>query len=488
MSGTDTIVINTRERASSGDINDLQALKDRSLLDSLREQFQARSYALGVQPTEVSQPVVMGGLEAGPSGTDIAIQAGVLLQDSATLLPIPGSLDSNYRWASLRASSLIANPLPGSDTYYLIEAQMSEVVASTATRDIFNTGTGLFVPTLVDKRTERTIIFQLVAGDSTNFPLPSGGDWVVIGGVLVPTGGAAIPVANFVDMRPLVDDLEAVRPVAELGRRASHISTPTDPDLLKSLVIHAEAWTQGRRLWFETDENGVGINAALATFREPGTNPQIGDTLSYLYLAPVQDAATRALFARNAYTEGGIANINANGLLVWSTNAPGADGEANGSVLPLPAPFANYTVPIGGAPCIGAVHTTPSAVIAACGMDGQNFQTVQVTNAAIAGWSDSFVPTGGGTADAVALADVPVGARNMRIMIQWSRNAAGSQGATCSVQPTSGTALKSWYLLRGDWDTTGMVTIDIPAATAFELAFSGTAPSSVEVFLLGFSL
>ena len=33
MSGSDQIVINTRERASSSDINDLQSLKDRTLLD-----------------------------------------------------------------------------------------------------------------------------------------------------------------------------------------------------------------------------------------------------------------------------------------------------------------------------------------------------------------------------------------------------------------------------------------------------------------------
>ena len=493
MSGTDQIVINTRERAASGDVNDLQSLKDRTLLDSWLEAFQLRTYAPGVAPGEVSQPVVLGGLEAGPSGTDLVVQRGVLLQDSATLSPVPGALDSQYRWSANRASTVIANPAPGSDTWYLIEAQMTNVVASSTTRDIFNTGTGLFVPTLVDKRTERQISFQLLAGTTTNLPLPTGGDWVVIGAVLVPTGGGAIPAANFIDMRPLADDLApAVRPAARLGMRSSMISMPPaiEPnDFPKKVVVGAEAFVNGRRLWLDTSETGFEpLGAFLNAFREPGTNPQVGSTLSYLYLAPIQGAGTRAIFARNAYAHGGISVINGNSLIVISTNAPGADGERNGSTLSLPAPFSNYIVPIGGAVCIGALHTNVSATLVSMGSGGTNRQLVHFTGSSpIPGWGDSIAPTGG--ADAISLPDVPVGAKSIEILISWFRNAAGSQGQVLFIQPVGGSAANRWYTIYGDWDTTASVRVTLPAVTSFEIEFDGTnVPISADVSLVGFGM
>lgn len=494
MSGTDQIVLNTRERASSDDMNNLQALKDRTLLDSWLEQFQRRTYSVGAQPVEVSQPIVLGGLEVAPSGLDIGVSPGVLLQDSTTLVPVPGALDSDYRWSALRAAAVIANPAPGGDTWFLIEAQMSEVVAATATRDIFDTATGLFVPTLVDKRTERTIVLSLVTGTATDIPLPTGGDFVVIGAVLVPTGGGAIPAANFFDMRPLWDDLgPANRPAASQGRRQTEIETANDPTVAKDIRIAAEAWVEGRRLWFETDENGVNLVSNLATFRDGITNPQVINTLSFLYIAPLDHTAlpagADAMFIRNPYAQGGLPQMNGNTILIWSTTPPSADKMLNGTALDAPPPFDSYTIPVGRAVCIGALHTDSSGIILPTGSGGVNKQELNstVTSSFL---EDTIVPTGAGTGDAISIANVPILlAKTIDILVEWTRNGAGSLAGTWFVQPTGGNALNRWWNLIGDFDTSNPgVRLTIPARTAFELGFSGTAPVSATVTLVGWSV
>ena len=439
MSGTDQIVLNTRERATSNDVNDLQSLKDRTFLDSLLHQFALRTYASGVVPTETGQPVVLGGLEVLPSGTGLSIEAGVLCQESATLTPVPGALDSQYRWAALRAPLVVANPAPGGNTWYLLEVQMDDIVASSLLKDIWDVGLGAFVPTTVDKRTERTLTAQLVAGSITDLPLPSGGDWVAIAGVFVVAGGGAIPAANIMDMRPLADDLgPAVRPAIGSGLRCSSIDTIGAANGIKTVVVSAEAWVQGRRLWLDTDKTGVGLVAAVSTFGEVGTNPQVGSALGYLYACPLQDAGTRALFVRNAYAHVPIARMNGNCILVWSTNAPDSDGNLNSTALAMPAPFNNYTCPIGGAVCIGAIQMTTAAVIAPTGSRGDNFQALQTNLALPVGMLDAITPTGGGAADAIALANVPVCARTVEILVTWRRDAVGTADAAMDIQPTGG--------------------------------------------------
>ena len=493
MSGTDQVVINTRERASSGDINDLQSLKDRTLLDSWLEAFQRRSYLIGLQPTEISQPIVLGGLELGPSGSDIAIQPGVLLQDSTTLLPVPGALDSDYRWSALRSSVIETNPAPGADTWFLVEAQMSAIVAATATRDIFDTGTGLFVPTLVDKRTERTIATQLLIGTPTDLPLPTGGDFIVIGAVLVPTGGGAIPAANFIDMRPLWTDLDgAVRPVASQGKRQSEIETLGDPgDFTKEVVIAAEAWTLGRRLWFETSQAGILLTANIAIFREPGTNPQTAQTTSFLYLVPIRDGGTtRPILARNLYAHAGLSVFNGNAMLIWTTTSPGADRETNSAPMVLPAPFSLYTVQTGEAVCIGALYNqTGSDDLVSMGPDGVNVTRIHKANAAdvLTGLSDSIVPTGG--ADAITISDLPECAKLVHYRLEWEDNGTGSTDEELLIQPTGGGVGNRFYQFKGNWNVVGQVYFTLPPVTAFEIEFDGAqVPPVATVEVLGWSL
>lgn len=433
MSGTDQIVYNTRERAVSADYNDLQSLKDRTLLESFLEAFQLRTYALGAQPTEAADPIVLGGLEIAPSGTDIGVSPGILLQDSASLAPTPGPLDSTYRWARNASTTTISNPAPGADTYYLVEAQMTEVVALSTTRDIFDTGTGLFVPTLVTKRTERQISFQLVAGTTTNFPLPTGGDWVVIGGVLVPTGGGAIPAANFVDMRPLWTDLgPAVLPAAEQGRRRCRVQSISGIGSPNNLLVACEAWAGGRRLWFDTSlVTGIDPVTDIAIWGDTsGTSPTLANTSSTLYLAPlVHTSGTRPLFVRNAYRSAGITDVNGNCLLIWSTQLPSTTTRVeNSTTLNPPAPWANYTIPIGSAVSVGSLVTGAASTLTLVDTEGDNRMIFRQSPASGV-WQTSIAITGSGTFDFVnlfAFAARPSTAKSYEVLFTHVGTGSGS--------------------------------------------------------------
>ena len=124
-------------------------------------------------------------------GNDVSVAAGVLLQDSATLTPVPGSLDSNYRVGINRVATIVAMPAPGGTTFYLIEGQVYELTTTTESRDILDPATGNFVPTNVPKQRERRVQFQVVAGGA-DAPAPSGGEWVPIAIVRRPGGGGAV--------------------------------------------------------------------------------------------------------------------------------------------------------------------------------------------------------------------------------------------------------------------------------------------------------
>lgn len=348
MSGTDQIVINTRERAVSADINDLQSLKDRTLLDSWRQMLERRTFTLGAAPAGAPSNVVLGGLEVSPAGTDVVIAPGVLLQESLTLVPTPGTLDSSYRWASLLAAATETPPAPGSDTWYLLEAQMVEVVALSTTRDIFNTGTGLFVPTLVDKRNERTLAFQFITGTSTQAPAPTGGDWVPIAIVFRPGGGGPVLASHLIDVRPMFDrDLALDRFYSSSIRaRGDRLvvtsSVPGTPS--NSITVNAEVYANPQRLWHARTS---ALDVSAAAVLEVGT-VLAADTWFYLYLCPWQGLAP---------VDPRVATATGRGVLCLSANGPATQGGArNTSTIALPAPYGVSAAPVNECVCVAALR------------------------------------------------------------------------------------------------------------------------------------
>jgi hypothetical protein len=475
MSGTDQIVFNTRERATSDDVNNLQSLKDRTFLETMRRMFVTQAHSIGAIPTETIANAVVSGLQVTPSGNDLVVTPGVMFQDSATLSPVPGTLDSDYRWARLTANLAITNPLPGSDTWYLVEVQMDDIVALNTLKDIWDTGAGAFIPTGVDKRTERTVVAQLVAGTATDLPVPSGGDWMVVAGVKVPTGGGPIPTANIMDMRRLWTDIgPALRPAAERGlRQLYNFSGGAN---LNSFQIAAEAVddVNGLRLWFNTDENVLAITAAALRWIPSGEAPQAGSQITWYYLATYYGYPVR-----NAYAWDGFTNLNQNALLVWSDTDVTAGGERNSGTMTLPAPFSNYVVPIGEAVCIA--HGAPAGV--AVMTHGVNMQRAEETNPAgpltSSGASPAATPI---TITAPALST----AKDILYRLEFTRDAAGDRSATITID--DGTFTIATFL--ADYQVNSQFYFTVPGApNNFRITFPGTTrPTAYDVQAVGWSL
>ena len=195
MAGDDNIVFNTRERPLSTDQNNLQALTARSRADSL-------AAMLADSDTGARRDMVLGGLLVTANGTNVDISAGVLVQESATIPVAPGALDSNYRFGTTRSTTTLAAPSPVGDTFYLLQAQVSNIVALNENRDVLDPNTGNFVPTPVDKRVERRITFSFKTGTVSVVPVADA-DNIPIAAIFRPGGGGAVSAADIRDMRPL---------------------------------------------------------------------------------------------------------------------------------------------------------------------------------------------------------------------------------------------------------------------------------------------
>jgi hypothetical protein len=361
MPGNDNVVLNTRERPLSSDINDLQSLAARSLADVLRYALAPNTLA-AVNPSSTPGNFVLGGLEAIPNGNNISINPGALCQDSNALSPAPSSLDSAYRLAYNRSALTVTMPSPVGTTYYLVEAQMTDVVAATASRDILDATSGNFVPTLVNKRKERQITTQVLTGAGSNAPAPSGGDWVPIAIVRRPGGGGAVSASDIMDVRPLWSDILTARtnmilpgngePGEIVGGElvTTHVPNGAASNLLARFSAAARL-PNGKLAFFRFVSTGSNdITNAVFT----AVSPFAANTFYYLYLCPWHGL----LPSQQGAQLPAVPTLN-RGLLVVSATPPGngtQDGILRNNVaLTLPSPFADSTAPVGSSICVAAI-------------------------------------------------------------------------------------------------------------------------------------
>lgn len=369
MSGADNIQFNNLERALSTDLNNTEAVLTRTAADNLRYALATQGYPDGntsSMPTQTIQNVVLGGLAVTPSGgTGVFVAPGVLCQDSASLTPTPGTYDSDYRIARLEDVETVAALTPGTDVYYLLEAQMVEVIESSQIRDIYNPSTQTFVPTSVPKVIRRTIQFQWTAGTTTNFPVPTGGNWVPIAGLFRPAAGGNVTAAQIYDMRVFPRPrtvFSADHDVAGVVHRRSYTS-----DRMGSVCqITADAHIGSEHVWIKWGPTSDVLNLFDARIKDP-TSVLANLDKVYLYLVPWSAAKIAPvgqnlpIMARNTlpYVTVSTIRLSQRGLLVLSKVAPGSQGEiTNGATLNLPAPFNGATVPAVSAVCIGGFVVT----------------------------------------------------------------------------------------------------------------------------------
>lgn len=355
MSGADNIVFNTREKATSADQNDAQALEARTLATVLRFWTMSRVSGIGGTDTEMINQVV-NGLQVVASGSTVLIRPGFLLQESATVTPTPGALDSPYRVALNHAdmNPSTATPAPTGNTYYLLEAKMQELDTLTESRNILNATSGNFVATNVVKRRERRLITQWIGTDgSATYPTPTGGDWVVLAGVFRQAGGGAIAAGAIQDMR-LQPDVLVGEALLDRSERAhvNRVSVNADGDVLTKISAYANVpieapYNRALRLSLSMYQGSApaGFDASSALVKDT-TTTFAADTWYYVYLATWFGLAPRT----------NTAGISSRGVLVVSHVQPSAFSAGNGAVLNLPAPFSAYVVPAGGAKCIAIIR------------------------------------------------------------------------------------------------------------------------------------
>jgi hypothetical protein len=353
----DKIVLNTRERPLSTDTLDMQALLSRALGDVLRW-LHARPFQDNAIYDTAFTPVTYGLGVRIPSAnaTSVLLQPGLLLQDSTTLAPVPSTYESSLRLGVLRTELSVTLPTPGSNTWYLLEAQVSET-ATSSFRDVLNQTTGKFEGTNVPKRKIYSVTTQWVAGSSTLIPVPSGGDWVPIHACLVQAGGfVGFTPGTHWDVRPQAAHIpfgevqkQDVRPV-----RVPLLQTEGKPGLSASsgILIAAEGVSNsanigdkqgGLRMFVSNISGGTPLDVSSATYRSPATT-LAANTWYYLYLAPWALRAPAGL-----YTD------EHRGVFVLSHITPDLSGFWNSADIELPAPFSNFVGESYCCPCIGAL-------------------------------------------------------------------------------------------------------------------------------------
>lgn len=353
MAGADHVLFNNLEQALSTDFNKVQDMAARNVADLLRFMLHHRAAPVGPTnvPVSTERDVVLGGLVVTPDGgAGVNVAAGALLQYSPTALPVPDTLDSQYRIGINRAIENVAAPSPGGDTYYLLEAQMEEVVTVNEVRNIFTPPSGPFVPTPVDKQVERQIAFQFTAGTATQAPAAST-DWVPIAVVFRPGGGGDVAQEDIIDVRPqwqrrmIETPVETQMPAAIVTSWASK-ATSVPGTYTTEAKLDVEAYLNGEHLFFRTFTTAA-VDLASAAYIEPGISSPFPGTAAifYLYLCPPR----AGMVPSGQYAD----SVAHRGVLVLSRGVPSTQ-HINLAGIALPAPWAGITIPAGQAVCVGA--------------------------------------------------------------------------------------------------------------------------------------
>ncbi len=476
MSGMDNEVFNTRERPVSNDQNDLQSLIHRSVVDMMREMFVKRSFVLGLAATEAPRNVVLGGLEVTPSGSDIIVAPGALMQESSTLAPVPGALDSNYRVGILRAAATVTPPSPAGNTWFLLEAQMTEVTTVSESRDILDVPTSTFLPAVVPKQRERRLLFSFVTGTTTEAPAPTGGDFVPIAMVFRPAGGGAVLAVNLQDVRTMWDAEAPLRDTLALGsllqrdRGQRFLLTTAVPGgaVSNTVLIDGEAFAAPTRLWY-TRSGALDVTAAFTL--SPGTVLS-ANTWYYLYLAPWQGIPIVSVL--DPFSTG-------RGILVLSAVTPISQALLKNSLaIPLPAPFGITDLPGAAGICVAALrrNSTNNGWVPSWSIDN-NLMRIG-PGLTIGSFSPMVSP------QAIDLTSIaPVTAKAAIIQIRITGNGTPATVGQIFVAPTG---INGSYR-TAQFDDGGIDTFEfhVPLAGAltFDIRYTGTGAPNIIVELTG---
>jgi hypothetical protein len=227
--GQKSIVINPQERAVSQDINRLQSLGAKGIMEALRflldvDQGTDDVQAAGIATEQVTigtllRAEILGGLmvHVVNGSLQLGITDGYALMIDPDATPStddspykdvydPGGIPVCTRTVGNVALAMTPNS-SGSIRIDVIECQrIQDPNPETATRDIFNTATNLYTPTVVTKSTASALQYRVRAGTpGSGWPGFSPG-WLPLAVASVPTGTTTNDTITFWDVRQLVSD------------------------------------------------------------------------------------------------------------------------------------------------------------------------------------------------------------------------------------------------------------------------------------------
>lgn len=230
-SGDKRIIINTRERAVSDDINRAQAFKAQQLAELVRTAISRASTLPAMDGMGGVFDYKASTISTWPHGGDV-LNGLFAVADNGSGVTITrgiagfwvnnwggGTDDSNYVVVpSDGVSSVATFPFAanggGSDRWDMLVAYVEdETVLEQASRDLYDSTTGLFTPSLVDKVESATLKFAYVTGTAGNPPptYPMPGDYgtktcqpIVLALICVHPWSSGFTTCDFYDTRPLV--------------------------------------------------------------------------------------------------------------------------------------------------------------------------------------------------------------------------------------------------------------------------------------------
>lgn len=223
----DRTVINVRERPASSDINQAQSQMDRTLRRYQNVLYQIRS-ALGSPIGSAQSGFISDGFRpASTGGMGIRLISGLGFMSVPADVPtdIGGAIGLDdreaYKPVLLNGDQSLTVPAadPTNPRIDIIEVKYDRRLENPLSRDVLNTGTGAFVPTVVQKTLgvalngltatgsgAATAVIYLKTGTPAGAPVAPATDagYIRVGSIFVPALAASITDLNIVDNRPLL--------------------------------------------------------------------------------------------------------------------------------------------------------------------------------------------------------------------------------------------------------------------------------------------
>lgn len=388
-SGYKVQVINPNERVASADINQLQkhigydfAEFFRYMLDVYAEEESAAGGTVTV-PSALETPLraeIINGLLVRPQAGvfDLLVDPGV-----AYLLAPDGATDeSPYKFIrddgiqTAGALQIVTNG-SGSTRVDVIECSIDPIEnVTTEVRDLFNTTTGVFTPTLLTKVKTGRLQYRVRQGVPGNPPTLALG-WLPLAVVSLPAGAASNDACTFWDVRPLLSDrvntpFQITRLNADYGTQIVTFDDVTTVGQNR-MSGSTRATLNGRWVGGEVRAgNAGGGNNNFVDLLAP-ENQESGFTIPvsgivYVYLVTPLGLPRWACYRFLPQTR---TPRSPRGIYVLSVVPPLNTGYATAPItLPTAMGLGNYVVNDTDAVCVGSLPVTASTLLGGC-IDGQ---------------------------------------------------------------------------------------------------------------------